>query len=218
MSVGVTVVDYGMGNLFSVTQAIERCGATVTLTESVEGISRARALVLPGVGAFGDGMKALRDRGFVEPLRAYARAGRPFLGICLGMQMLLETGEEFGVHEGLGLVPGKVAPIPQGRGEQAARGRKVPHIGWGKLEPKGQGPWTGSILEGLKPGDFTYFVHSYMAVPRDESAWLAACDYDGLQVCAAIRQGSVSGCQFHPEKSGEVGLSILRNFIKGIPV
>jgi imidazole glycerol-phosphate synthase subunit HisH len=208
----VTVIDYGMGNLLSVSRALEHCGAEVLTTCDPERVAQAERLILPGVGAFADGMAGLRERGLIEPIREFARAGRPFLGICLGMQMMLDSSEEFGNHEGLGLVPGRVAAIPSTGVD--GRPHKIPHIGWNKLlMPTPETSWENTILAGLSPGSSGYFVHSYAAVPKYPEHRLADCDYNGILISAVIKSGSHYGCQFHPEKSGEVGLEILRSFI-----
>src|SRR5208283_5616772 len=160
----VTVIDYGMGNLLSVSRAMEHCGAEVLTTCDPERVAQAERLILPGVGAFADGMAGLRERRLIEPIREFARAGRPFLGICLGMQMMLDSSEEFGNHEGLGLVPGRVAAIPSTGVD--GRPHKIPHIGWNKLlMPTPETSWENTILAGLSPGSSGYFVHSYAAVP-----------------------------------------------------
>lgn len=210
----VTVVDYGVGNLFSVSRALERCGAEVLLTDTAAGIEAAERLVLPGVGAFADGMQGLRERGLVAPLQAYARSGRPLLGICLGMQMLMEYSQEFGNHEGLGIIAGSVVNVPALT--PSGRLHKIPHIGWSELRvPAGREGWQGTVLEALGPGSSAYFVHSYMSVPVDPACRLADCDYDGVTVSAAIARDAVTGCQFHPEKSGKVGLAVMRRFLQG---
>lgn len=210
----VTVVDYGMGNTFSVRCAFEQCGADVCLTAEPGRILDARRLVLPGVGAFGDAIGELRARQLVEPLREYARRGGHFLGICLGMQMMLDASEEFGEHEGLGMIAGRVVPIP--RVSPSGRPHKVPHIGWNDVRRPGTvRGWAGSILDGVADGASVYFVHSYTASPDDEKHRLADCDYGGCRISAVIRAGNLYGCQFHPEKSGEVGLAIIRNFLAG---
>ncbi len=207
------VVDYGVGNLFSVRRALEHCGADVTLTDDPRTILHAPRLVLPGVGAFADGMRGLEERGLISVLREYADSGRPFLGICLGMQMLASVSEEFGEHRGLGIIPGRVTAIPNTGMDGALH--KIPHIGWAALEqPERATDWSGSILAGLKPGDSVYLVHSYAVVPEDDEHRLADCFYDGRRISAAIRKGLVYGCQFHPEKSGSVGLRILDQFLR----
>jgi glutamine amidotransferase len=205
----VTVVDYGMGNLYSVSRAFEHVGASVMLTEEPSAVVSARRLVLPGVGAFRRGMDELERRGLVEALRDYASANRPLLGICLGMQMLFEESEEFGRHAGLALIPGRVSAIPVRRHDGGVR--KIPHIGWNGLLRVAD--WTGSVLDGVPEGSEAYFVHSYTGLPAVESHRVAEADYDGFPITAVVRKGNIHGCQFHPEKSGPVGLRILRNFV-----
>jgi glutamine amidotransferase len=209
----VTIVDYGIGNLLSVSRAFEHCGANVVMTDTASGIDAAEHLVLPGVGAFADGMEGLRQRGLVEPLRRYAGSGRPFLGICLGMQMLLEYSYEFGVHEGLGIIPGNVVSVPPVNA--TGHRHKIPHIGWNGLKlPPGRHSWAGTPLAGLAEGATTYFVHSFMAEPADPAHRLADCDYDGITLSAAISDRSITGCQFHPEKSGKAGLQVMNAFLR----
>ena len=210
----VVVVDYGMGNLLSVARAMEHCGANVQLTRSPEAIRSAERVVLPGVGAFKVGMAGLQERGLVEPLREFAGSGRPLLGICLGMQMLFELSEEFGEHAGLGLIAGRVVPIPA----QGSKGEahKIPHIGWNELVPSGSpDAWMSSILRHVPAHCSAYFVHSFAAIPAHQRERVADCFYDGIQIAAVVRSGSVAGCQFHPEKSGKTGLAILDSFIRG---
>jgi imidazole glycerol-phosphate synthase subunit HisH len=212
MSLKVTVVDYGSGNLLSVCRALRHCGADVTTAEDGVGVARAERLVVPGVGAMADSMQNLESRGLIEPLRVYARSGRPLLGICVGMQIMFDAGEEFGIHPGLGLFRGRVRMIPRSRdGEES---RKIPHIGWNALtRAPGVNGWEGTILAGLPDEPAAYFLHSFAVEPVDDSIRLAECEYEGVRICSAVKQGPVYGCQFHPEKSGEVGLTILRNFL-----
>jgi imidazole glycerol-phosphate synthase subunit HisH len=208
----VTVLDYGVGNLFSVRRALEHCGAEVLFATDPGGIAAAERLVLPGVGAFADGMQGLRERGLPDPVREYAASGRPLLGICLGMQLLLSQSEEFGAHEGLGLIPGRVVAIPPAGLD--GRAHKIPHIGWSRLLlPQGLRSWEGSILSGIREDEAVYLVHSFTGVPESVSHRLADCLYDGCLIAAAVRSGNVYGCQFHPEKSGPVGLRILAAFL-----
>lgn len=208
----VTVVDYGSGNLLSVCRALRHCGAEVSTTESAAGVAIADRLVIPGVGAMADSMLNLEARGLVEPIRAFAGSNRPLLGICVGMQVMFDAGEEFGVHPGVGLLGGRVRMIP-GRREDGTR-RKIPHIGWSTLAPPADvNGWEETILAGLPEEPAAYFLHSFTAEPNDGGIRLADCDYEGVRVCAAVKSGLVYGCQFHPEKSGEVGLTILRNFL-----
>jgi glutamine amidotransferase len=182
------------------------------LVDTPEAIIDADILILPGVGAFADGMAGLRERNLVEQLKVYANSGRPMLGICLGMQMMLETAEEFGTHEGLGLIPGRVVAIPPVGVD--GQPHKIPHIGWNDLmKPSGAEDWQETILAETPEGARMYFVHSFMAQPSDEKARLADCDYNGQRISAVVKAGNVYGTQFHPEKSGALGLQILRNFI-----
>jgi imidazole glycerol-phosphate synthase subunit HisH len=208
----VVVVDYDRGNLLSVGRALEHCDGKVGITSSPEKIKDAERLVLPGVGAFGDAMEELQKRELVEHIKAFAAGGRPFLGICVGMQIMFESSDEFGRHEGLGLIPGRVQTVPS----QGADGKphKVPHIGWSELSPASVAQtWDGTILERLPPSPYCYFVHSFAAEPADDADRLADCHYNGQRLAAAVRRDNLWGCQFHPEKSGEIGLRILRNFL-----
>jgi len=212
MSPAVTVVDYGIGNLFSVRRALERCAASVTISSDPAVIALSPRLVLPGVGAFADGMRGLAKGGLDQAVRKYAESGRPFLGICLGMQMLASISEEFGEHPGLGIIPGQVLAIPSTGLDGTAH--KIPHIGWTRLRPPdGLADWKESILRDINPDDAVYLVHSFAVVPDNQSDRLADCSYNGLVISAAIRRGNVYGCQFHPEKSGAAGLLILKAFL-----
>lgn len=209
----VTIVDYGLGNIFSVSRALEHFGAEVSLSDHPRDILKAPRVILPGVGAFANGMEGLASRGLVEPLREYAATGRPLLGICLGMQMLVSDSEEFGRHEGLAIIPGKVVAIA-GR-DARGTAMKVPHIGWSTLaRPAARPGWDDTILQGLAPDATAYFVHSFTVVPQEECDRLADTWYGDCRVSAAIQRGNVSGCQFHPEKSGPIGLSIIKNFLE----
>jgi glutamine amidotransferase len=209
MRPSVTIVDYGSGNVFSVASALKHSGASVKLASDPDAICKAERLVLPGVGAFGAVMTVLEERGLVAGILAFVSTGRPFLGICVGQQALMDVGEEFGRHYGMGLIQGTVSPIKP----TAADGtiHPVPHTGWSALIPSERG-WVGSMFEGLKPETPVYFVHSFAAVPDSRKHVLATCDYDGNEIVAAIIKDNLTGCQFHPEKSGPVGLVILKNF------
>lgn len=202
----VTIVDYGRSNLLSVQRALEACGACVRVAHTPEALQSAQALVLPGVGAFADGMAALRRLGLAQPLVEQAARGVPLLGICLGMQMLFGTGEEGGRTDGLGLLAGSVAPLP-GR---AASGEplKTPHIGWSALLPSAYAP--DALRAALAEDDEVYFVHGYQALPGEARERIADIQYGGHAVCAAVRRDNICGLQFHPEKSGRTGLAILR--------
>jgi len=208
MSTGVTVIDYGMGNLLSVCRALEHVGTDVTLSSDPDVIMQATRLVLPGVGAFGDGMKELGRRGLIEPIRKRASDNTPLLGICLGAQMLLDSGEEFGHHQGLGLIHGEVRTIPITN--TSGQPLKVPHVGWSDLHVDKSHP----LLETLPPESAVYFVHSFQCLPQDKQDLIGHCDLGGHAITAMISHGQITGCQFHPEKSGPVGLHILRNFLE----
>ena len=196
----IAIVDYGVGNLFSLKCSLQAIGAEVTVTGDAQTLKRADKLILPGVGAFEDAAKKLRDSGMADFVRAQAAAGKPLLGICLGMQLLFERSYEYGCHEGLGLLKGQVVPM---EGKLPAE-LKIPHMGWNALEVKG-----GRLLSGMN-GQYVYFVHSFFAENCDDS--LSAVTEYGIPITAAVEQGNVYGCQFHPEKSGNVGLNILRKF------
>lgn len=208
----ITVVDYGIGNIFSVQRALDHCGANVTLSSNAADIAGASRVLLPGVGAFADGIQGLRDRGLIEPLLQFAATGRPLLGICLGMQMLATASEEFGEHQGLGLIPGRVKRIPT----TSAGGEpyKIPHIGWSEISPASGGDWKGTMLEDTAAETPMYLVHSFHLVPDDPAHLLADCGYGGHRVTAAVRSGSILGAQFHPEKSGGEGLKVLTAFLR----
>ena len=208
----LTLVDYGMGNLLSVQRAFEFSFGRVVVTDSPKRIEEASKLILPGVGAFKDGMAELEKRGLVEPIRRYCKENRPFLGICLGMQMMLDMSHEFGLTSGLGVIPGTVLPLPDRSPEGVPN--KIPHIGWSEVQKRAGGDsWSGTILESIPADSSFYFVHSFHAVPEDTSHILSECDYNGSRFAAVIRSGNLYGCQFHPEKSGPDGLTLLKNFM-----
>ena len=203
----VTIVDYGAGNLHSAANAFLHIGAEAELVERPEDVERAQCLVLPGVGAYGEGMAGLHRRGLIEPLRAYAASGRPLLGICLGAQLLMEESEEFGRHEGLGIIPGRVRYLP-------VQGVKIPHIGWARIAPSPGVLWDDTLLAETPVWTWVYFVHSFHCVPAEERHMLALAQYGSHPVTAAIRRDAVVGVQFHPEKSGVPGLAMLRRFLE----
>ena len=198
----IAIVDYGVGNLFSLRSSFAAIGEDVTVTSAPEVLRSADKLVLPGVGAFGDAADKLQQTGLDRVLRREAAGGKPLLGICLGMQLLFEKSLEHGEHEGLGLLKGTVRPIS----ERIPTGLKIPHIGWNALRFLRESPLFASVEE----GDHMYFVHSYAAEDCADSL-IAVTDY-GADLAAAVGRDNIYGCQFHPEKSGKVGLSILRAF------
>lgn len=208
----VTVIDYGVGNLFSVQRGLEQCAAAVTVTSDHAAILSAERVLLPGVGAFGNAMQMLQSLGLVDVIKELAQKQTPLLGICLGMQLLLDESEEFGVTAGLGLIPGRVVAVPNRT--VAGDTQKVPHIGWNALRPSNGAAWASTLLGGVEPGAAVYFVHSFMAQTADKAHSLADCDYGGHAVAAVIAADNVAGCQFHPEKSGRVGLDILQAFCR----
>ena len=199
----IAIVDYGVGNLFSLKSSLLAIGAEAKVTGDADEIRSAEKIILPGVGAFEDAARKLRESGLAEVVVSEARAGKPVLGICLGMQMLFERSHEYGEHEGLGLIPGEVRPIA----DVIPKGLKIPHIGWNALDFGGV---TSPIFKHIKEGDCVYFVHSYYAANCDEYV-IARSEY-GAPLTAAVARDNVFGCQFHPEKSGKVGLAILRAF------
>ena len=198
----IAIIDYGVGNLFSLKSSFSRIGAETVVTDDPATIKAADKILLPGVGAFGDAIGKLRDRGLDKVILNEVKGGKKLMGICLGMQMLFERSLEYGTHEGLGLIGGEVVPM-KGAVDSALM---IPHIGWNALDIKTDHP----VFKYIKSGDFVYFVHSYFAVGCEESL-LATTDYS-REVTAAVAKGNVCGMQFHPEKSGDVGINILRGF------
>jgi imidazole glycerol-phosphate synthase subunit HisH len=204
----VNLIDVGTGNLSSVHKALETLGAKVKRVRSPEDVLPGERIVLPGVGAFGDFMQGLHSSGLDPVVREAVQHGVPLLGICVGMQALFEASEEMGEHAGLGLLPGRVVRF------SSAAGYKVPHTGWNQLWPLGSLSGSRSpLLEGLKPGDYAYFNHSYYCAPTAEADIFLSTDY-GLNFASAVQRGSLFGVQFHPEKSQQVGLNLLEKFLK----
>ncbi len=205
----VAIVDFGLGNLFSVSQACRQVGLEAVITEDRRQVLAAQALILPGVGAFGDAMAALHRLDLLGAIREFAASGRPLLGICLGMQLLMGQSYEFGRHPGLGLVEGDVVSL--GQPLEDGRRLKVPQVGWNRIEPPPGGSWQGTLLQGLEPGEFMYFVHSFYCRPRDPGLTLSYTTYGQARFCSALARGSITACQFHPERSGAAGLIVYRN-------
>lgn len=205
----IGIIDYGMGNLFSVSKALERLGVDYFISEDKEKLSQSTALLLPGVGSFRDAMKRLLDEGLSEMINQYVQSGRPLLGICLGMQLLFEESEENGPTEGLKLLPGKVKRFP---GENY----KVPHMGWNRLEFLKESPLTLGLTADIAPSpkeEYVYFVHSYFVDAKNSDVVIAKSSYYE-EVAAIVGKGNVFGMQFHPEKSGKLGMELLGNFAK----
>ena len=201
----IAIVDYGMGNLHSVSKAVERLGAQAKVTADPKELAAADGIILPGVGAFGDAMQALDAAGLTEVLKELAHDSKPLLGICLGMQLLFETSEEHGNHKGLGLLQGRVVRFEPG-------GYKVPHMGWNELHWRDP---AHPLVKGLDEGH-VYFVHSYHALAGDPSDVIAVCEYAGREVTAIVARGPVYGMQFHPEKSGQLGMQLLEQYVKSL--
>lgn len=198
----IAIIDYGVGNLFSLVSSLKAVGADAVITNDATVIKKADKLILPGVGAFGDAVEKLKNSGLFDLIISEAKNGKPLLGICLGMQMLFEKSYEYGTHEGLGLIDGSVVPMQGTLPENL----KIPHIGWNALHFKNESPIFGYIND----GDCVYFVHSFYA-ETDSSNLIATTEY-GKEITAAVQKGNIYGCQFHPEKSGNVGLNILKAF------
>ena len=197
----IAVIDYGMGNLRSVEKALQRLGYKAMITRSPEEILRAQGVVLPGVGAFRDCMRNLGRYRLIDPLYKFIESGKPFLGICLGLQLLFTESEEFGRCKGLDIIKGKVVRFPENLN------LKIPHMGWNTIEVKRKAP----LLEGINSGSYFYFIHSYFVVPEDENIVATTTNY-GIEFTSSIWKGSIFACQFHPEKSQRLGLRILKNF------
>ena len=198
----IAIVDYGVGNLFSLNSSLEMIGAESVVTADEAVLRSADKILLPGVGAFEDAARKLRESGLADLIKELAAEGKPLLGICLGMQMLFEKSYEYGEHEGLGLIPGNVRPIR----DVIPADYKIPHIGWNGLHLKQENP----LFKYVKEGDCVYFVHSFYAADCEDNV-VASAEY-GAELTAAVARGNVYGCQFHPEKSGNVGLAILKAF------
>ena len=198
----LAIIDYGVGNLFSLQCSLKKIGVDAVVTKNPEEIKNADRIILPGVGAFGDASKKLRESGLVDLITEEAKNGKPFLGICLGMQLLFEKGYEYGEHDGLGFLKGNIIAL-EGKIDPSLQ---IPHMGWNALNIKKKSP----LFKYINDGDCVYFVHSYYATDCDDSL-IASSEY-GIDVTAAVGKGNIFGCQFHPEKSGDVGLKILKAF------
>ncbi|RYY02237.1 MAG: imidazole glycerol phosphate synthase subunit HisH [Gammaproteobacteria bacterium] len=210
----VTLLDYGLCNLLNVARAFEHVGADVLITEDPSIAVMAERLVVPGVGAFRDSILEVEARGFDDAIKRFIKTDRPFLGICVGMQMLFDSSEEFGDHLGLGIFSGDVKAIPKKTSEGISH--RIPHIGWNHLiPPEMDRDWDETLLEQFKgKHPAVYFVHSFAADPKDSTIRLADTLYGGHRVCAAVQKNNIMATQFHPERSGEIGLNILNDFLR----
>lgn len=211
------IVDYGMGNLFSIKRVISYLGGEALISSHRDDITRAERLILPGVGAFGDGMENLKKRELISPIKEFIASGRALLGICLGMQLLMTESEEFGVYKGLNIISGSVKRLDP---ETENGNYKIPHVGWNTIEVPNtagdNGHWNSSILEKITPGEFFYFVHSYTVIPDSKTVVLSETEYGNNIFCSTLKKDNVTACQFHPEISGEEGLSLLRQFLYNV--
>jgi len=213
MNPTISIIDYGASNLLNVVRAMEHCNAKIKIIDKPEQIAKAQALLLPGVGAFPKAMEVLTQKNYIPQIHHHAKSGKPLLGICLGMQMLLDKSTEHGETKGLSLIPGQVIAIPP-KGTNNIQ-HKIPHIGWNELLTQ-EDTHKNTLLQHTKPKSAVYFVHSYMAKLENEHQCLAYTLYDGVKIPAIIQKDNIIGCQFHPEKSGETGLTILKNFIQNL--
>lgn len=212
MTKTVSILDYGVGNLFSLTKAFELCGAEVKMITQPSELKNVDKLLLPGVGAFAKAMEELHKRDLVDAIKEYAATEKPLLGICLGAQMLFSQSHEYGVHSGLDLIKGKVVNIRDTNSKAADY--KVPYIAWSELhKPETNIDWDKTIMAGINQGTTAYFVHSFTFVPDNIEHRLADTLYDGVKLCAAVKNGNIYGTQFHPERSGKHGLKIISNFV-----
>lgn len=204
----IVIVDYGVGNLYSLIGAFKFLGVEAIVTEDAMILEDADGIVIPGVGSFEAGMRGLELRGLVEAIKNFAKSNKPILGICLGAQLLLTKGYEFGAFKGLDIIQGKVVKLPE-----LENNEKIPQIGWNTIFSNENNSWDATILNLFNKNDQVYFVHSYIMEPEDKENVLALSTYGGHVFCSVVKKGNIYGCQFHPEKSGRVGLKIIENFI-----
>lgn len=210
----VAIVDFGLGNLFSVKRTCEHVGLRAAITSDRKEIEAADGIILPGVGAFGDAMAALKKNDLVGLLRDTASANRPLMGICLGVQLLMSESQEFGTHQGLDIFKGTVTRFDNP--QEGERKLKVPHVGWNNVNPPAgrESSWKDSPLQDVTPGEFMYFVHSYCVKPAEPDVVLSVTRYGQTEFCSSVRRGNIFACQFHPERSGVEGLKIYASWAK----
>lgn len=211
MSKNIVIVDYSLGNMFSVQQAFAYFGIDAPLTRDKNQIDNADAIVLPGVGAFAEAMKNLQEMDLVNTIKSSIDKGKPFLGICLGMQLLFSKSEEFGSTEGFGIIPGQIKKF-----NFTDKKVRVPQMAWNNIQQPSSNKWKNTALETVKDNEFMYFVHSYYAVPEDTNHVLCETSYEGLKYCSAVIKDNILATQFHPEKSATEGLKIYKNWIEKI--
>ena len=205
----IAIIDYGCGNILNLARAIKFLGYKVEITSDKKTILDSSHVILPGVGAFGNAIKQLEKYNLRNIILEYTKSNKPLLGICLGMQILLTSSQEFGAHEGLDLINGKVIKISNKKNKAI----KIPHIGWNEIYPtKDKKKWENKILKNDLIGKSFYFVHSFVSITKNLNSTIAICDYSGISIPAVISKNNIFGCQFHPEKSGENGLNVLKNF------
>jgi len=205
----ITIIDYGCGNILNLSRAIKFIGYEVEVTHDHKKIIKSSHTILPGVGAFGNAMKQLEKYGLLNTIQEYVKLNKPLLGICLGMQILFTKSYEFGVHKGLNLIEGEVIKISNEKNKEI----KIPHTGWNTIYPSNdQKEWKNKIVKNSSVEKSFYFVHSYICITKDSNLTIASCDYSGITIPAIVSNNNVFGCQFHPEKSSEEGLNILKNF------
>lgn len=204
----IAIIDYGVGNLYSLTRVFKFFGIEATIAEEAGALEQADGIILPGVGSFEAGMRGLKIRSLEKKIKEIALSGKPMLGICLGAQIMLTEGHEFGNFKGLDIIKGRVVHF-----SVLADKEKVPHVGWNTISPLKDSAWPGTIFDSFNETDQVYFVHSYILEPEDKEDILALTTYGGQTFCSAFKKGNIYGCQFHPEKSGPAGLKIIKNFI-----
>lgn len=208
----VVIIDYGHGNLYSINQACKHLGYNPIISSSEEDIINADSLILPGVGAFKVAMDELNNKNLIQPIKEFVKKGNYLMGVCLGMQLLFDSSEEFGKNEGLGLVEGEIKKFPSTYDNKKIR---IPQIGWNNIfEEHNINKWENSPLKEITKNDYLYFIHSYYATTKNSKFVLSYSDYEGIKYCSSVQKENVFGFQFHPEKSGEKGLTIYKNFLK----